>query len=113
MTDFTSDLAQALDQLHYAVREEKCTAVSLSKAQAEALHNYVRSLEFKESRQQPWTPTPVPTPRPYPWKNGTTCAKCGMFFEYGKAYGYACVQYPCAMQVNISYATSTMGDTNG
>lgn len=52
----------------------------------------------------------LPTPNPYQppvnpndWLRstgvGTTCPVCGMFFEYGKTYGYCCGHSKCPTRI--------------
>ena len=46
---------------------------------------------------------PAPLPEPYvaPKVNSTTCHKCGMEFETGKAYGYSCSNTGCPVQPTV------------
>lgn len=34
-------------------------------------------------------------------KKGAICGECGMIFEYGKAYGYCCMNNRCPTQSRI------------
>ena len=40
--------------------------------------------------------------RQFPLKRGTQCGECGMKFEYGKAYGYCCMNQNCPTGWNRS-----------
>lgn len=39
-----------------------------------------------------------PLPKAPPRKKGSQCGECGMKFEYGKAYGYCCINPRCPTQ---------------
>ena len=57
-----------------------------------------------------WIP-PIQDQR-HPWalkKVGVQCGECGMKFEYGKAYGYACCNSRCPRGVRASGVAMTYG----
>lgn len=66
--------------------------------------------EAAKLHQQPKPPQDISYPPLWPTdplgQKGFNCRKCGMFFEYGKAYGFVCPDPYCPTQMKITCGTT-------